>query len=178
MDLGVIEVVVNTKKNTLLSVIKVVLIILAVCFILLGITMAGVSLVPAIVLLLLGVGAIVGAYFADLNSIVDYEYSLVDRELRIAKILKKERRKFLGTYDLSKLELAGPEGAYQLDTYKNSDRYKVVDVSNHDESDTANRYSMYVDGKTKLVLTIDSDEGKVLIKCVRDFAPSKVVMKG
>lgn len=167
MDLGVIEVVVNTGRNTMLAVLRIVLIVLAVFFLLLGITAWWPLLIPA-------AACGVGAYFADLNAIVDYEYSLVDNELRVAKILKKERRKFLGTYELDKLEIMAPEKAHQLDAYRNSDRYKTLDYSN--KSDAEHRFQAYVDGRMRILLTIDSEEGERMIKMIRQFAPSKVIM--
>lgn len=167
MDLGVIEVVVNTGRNTLLAILRIVLIVLAVCLLILGIIANFILLIPA-------AACGVGAYFADLNAIVDYEYSLVGNELRVAKILKKEKRKFLGTYDLDKLEILAPEKAHQLDSYRNSDRYKTLDYSNH--NDAEHRYQAYLDGSQRVILTIDSEEGERLIKSIRQVAPSKVIL--
>lgn len=168
MDLGVIEVVVNTGRNTLLAVLKVVLIVLAVCFLLLGIVLAWPLLIPA-------AACGVGAYFADLNTEVDYEYALVDNELRVARILKKEKRKKVGTYDMGKLEILARENAHQLDAYRNSDRYKTVDCAS--KNDAEHRWAAYVDGNQRILLTIDSEEGERLIKSIRQFAPSKVIVQ-
>lgn len=168
MDLGVIEVVVNTGRNTLLAVLKIVLIVLAVCFLLLGIVMNFILLIPA-------AACGVGAYFADLNTEVDYEYSLVDNELRVAKILKKEKRKALGTYDMGHLEILAAENAHQIDAYRSSDRYQTLDYSN--KADAAHRWHAYIDGNTRILLTIDSEEGERLIRSIRMLAPSKVIVQ-
>lgn len=168
MDLGVIEAVVNTKHNTLLAALRIVLAVVAVCFLLLGI----VAFWP---LLIVAAGCGVGAYFADLNSVVDYEYSLVEDELRIARIYKKEKRKVVGSYDLDKLEILAPERAHQLDSYRNLNKYKTTDCSDR-SGDASHTWQAYIDGKDRLVLTIDSEEGERLVRCIRQFAPSKVVL--
>lgn len=167
MDLGVIEVVVNTGRNTLLQVLRIVLAVLGIGLLILGVVANFILLIPA-------AACGVGAYFADLNAVVDYEYSLVGDELRIAKILKKEKRKFLGTYDLDKLEILAPEKAHQLDAYRGSDRYKTLDYSN--PHDAEHKYQAYVDGSQRIVLTIDGEEGETLIKSIRQHAPSKVIL--
>lgn len=168
MDLGVIEVVVNTRHNTLLAVLRIVLAVLAVCFLLLGV----VRFWP---LLIMAAACGVGAYYADLNTVIDYEYSLVENELRIAKILKKEKRKYLGAFDMSKLEIMAPEQAHQLDSYRNLDKYQTMDCSDK-KGAAAQRWQAYVDGKDRLILTIDSEEGEHLIRCIRQLVPSKVIL--
>ena len=137
MELGIIEVVVNCKKNPLIGVAKVVCVILAVLLLLGGLSLMGIFGLWALVPIVLGVAAVIGAYLANLNSNVDYEYSLVDRELRVAKILNKEKRKAVGQYDLDKLEILAPMNSHRLDSYRNRQGLKEMDFSTRDSEKAA-----------------------------------------
>ena len=139
MELGIIEVVVNCKKNPLIGVAKVVCVILAVLLLLGGLSLMGILGLWALVPIVLGVAAAIGAYLANLNSNVDYEYSLVDRELRVAKILNKEKRKAVGQYDLDKLEILAPMNSHRLDSYRNRQGLKEMDFSTRDSEKTARK---------------------------------------
>ncbi len=174
MELGIIEVVVNCKKNALIGVAKVACVILAVLFLLGGMTMMGVIGLWALVPIVLGVLAIIGAYFANLNSDVDYEYSLVDRELRVAKIMNKEKRKAVAQYDLDKLEILAPMNSHQLDSYRNRQGLKELDFSSHDSERAATTYYCYLEGSQKLILDLAGSDGEKLLNAIRMFAPRKV----
>ncbi len=174
MELGIIEVVVNRKRNSLLSVVKVVAVVLAVLLVLTGLALMGSIGFWAFIPLALGVGAGVGAWFAGMNCCIDYEYSLVDRELRVAKIMNKERRKALATYDLEKMEILAPVSSHELDSYRNRQNDKEIDYSSHDESRKATTYLCYLEGNQKLVLDIDGPDGEKLLRAIRMFAPRKV----
>ena len=167
MELGIIEVVVNCKKNPLIGVAKVVCVILAVLLLLGGLSLMGILGLWALVPIVLGVAAVIGAYLANLNSNVDYEYSLVDRELRVAKILNKEKRKAVGQYDLDKLEILAP---------MNSPRQglKEMDFSTRDSEKAATTYYCYLEGSKKLILDISGSDGEKMLGAIRMFAPRKV----
>ena len=77
METGCLEVVVNRKTNTLMKALHYGAIVLAVCFCLSAFLINFALLFPAI-------GCIVGAYFSWLETVVDYEYVYVDKEIRVA----------------------------------------------------------------------------------------------
>jgi len=166
MDLGCIETVVKTKKNPLMSVAKVALIVVAALCILIG--AAGLWIA-----LLLGIAAGVGAYFAAQNCDVDYEYSLVDRELRLAKIMNKSSRKNLGTFDLDKMEILAPANSWHLDDFKNRQFAKTLDYSKHDPEEKDTKYVLCM-SDAKVFLSFEGEEAKVMLDTIRQFAPRKV----
>ncbi len=165
MDKGCIEVVVNTRTNTLLNILKVILIVLAVCFILLGIVRL-LFFIPAVLCL-------AGGWYCRMNAKLDYEYALVGRELRVAKILNRERRKNMGTYDLDKLEILAPEKSHRYDPYRSRNGMKVLDFSDHIPG-AEGKFHAVLDDNSDLVLTIDDAPGRDLIDEIKKFAPRKV----
>ena len=167
MDNGCIEVVVNTKKNTLMSFLKILLICLTACFVLIGLATG------LWVAVIIGIATGVGAWFVSRNVNIEYEYSLVDRELRLAKIMDKSSRKSLGSYDLDKMEILAPQGSWHLDGMKNRQVAKTLDYSSHDPQEKGTKFELYI-GDTKLLLTLAGEEAEVLLGAIRQFAPRKV----
>lgn len=174
MDHGVIEVVVNRRNNPLMSVGKIVLIIVAALGVLNGLTLLISSTVMGVIFIAVGIGAGIGAYFVSMECLVDYEYSLVDRELRIAKIMNKEKRKDLGTYDLDKMEILAQIRSHELDSFQNRKDVKVLDYSARDKGREATTYRLYLDGSECLVLDIDGSDGRKLLNTIYSFAPRKI----
>ncbi len=164
MDLGCIEVVVTTKPSVGKNILRIVLIVLAV------IGFVGGLLNPWLLAVALACG--IGAYIVGNGIQVDYEYSLVDRELRLAKIMNKSKRKSLGTFDLDKMDILAPEKSWHLDEYKNRKFTKELDYSAH-EAEDKNRYVLILPD-TKVLLTLAGEEAEVLLGAVRTFAPRKV----
>ena len=97
----------------------------------------------------------------------------MDKELRVAKIQQKQRRKELAVYDLTKMEILAPADSYQLDSFKNRE-LKVIDYSSGREEDKADRYVLILSDNTKLILDIVGDYGKELLDILRIYSPRKV----
>lgn len=168
MDNGVMEVVVKRKPNGLMSFLRIFLILVAVIFILIGLFR-----LPA---LFAGFGAALGAWFAYLNVRIDYEYDLVDRELRLARIQNRSRRKSLGSYDLDKMEILAPSSSHELDSYRSQQR-KILDFSAKDPARQDAEYTLILEGDSGILLTLEGEEGERLLRAIRQFAPRKVIMK-
>ncbi len=164
MDFGCIEVVAKRQKNKALSAVKTILVAVSAACILLGI--------GNFILLIPGVAAAAGAYFADLYTYVDYEYALVDKELRIARILKKSRRKHLATYDLEKMEMLAPADSDDIAYLKNR-QDNVMDYSDGNTDNKKDTWYLFLAGNTRLILTLpaESAEARKLLTAVRTFAP-------
>ena len=167
MDIGCIEVVVSRKSSALTKFFRVLLIMLAVCFIILG--LAGIT-----VALIIGIGCGIGAYFVSREINVDYEYSYVDREIRIAKIMNKERRKEIASYDLDKMEILAPARSWHLDDYKNRKLEKEYDYSSGKAAQPDPTYYLYLEGNARLKLDLEGEDAAKLIEAVRQIAPRKV----
>lgn len=174
MDFGVIEVVVNCKKNTKMQVLQVILIIVGVLFILAGLQLMYYIGLWALIPIAIGALACVGAYFCYMNVIVDYEYSLVDHELRIAKIMNKEKRKDMGKYDLDRMEILAPYQSHRLDGIKHRQNQKEMDFSSRSKEKTQTDYGCSIEGKSMLVLDLGGEDGTRLFDAIRSFAPGKV----
>ena len=125
MDTGCLEIVVKRANNPLKKVMQIVAAALAaVCV--LGLFVFGVfSLIGAVLF-----AALAWYLSQDLN--IDYEYAYVDRELRVAKIINKSRRKEVAVYDLNEMEVMAPEKSHHLDSYNNRN-LPVTDYSSHME---------------------------------------------
>lgn len=165
---GVIEVVVCNKPNTGMKALKILLIVLAVA----GFFLSAASLI----FLIVAVVCAILAYVVNGKIQIDYEYSLVDRELRVARIANKEKRKHLGTYDLDKMEILAPATSYHLDDFKRHKVDKDLDYSDHlkPEDHPQGRYILFLEDNTRIQLTLQGEEAQRLLDSIRQFAPRKV----
>ena len=151
------------KRNTpaYMTLLKILTIMLTVCFVLLGF-----FLLPAMIIaVLLGVAA----YFVYLNSDVEYEYLYVDKELTVDKVMAKSRRKRVATYDLGKIEILAPIKSWHLDNYKNRTD-KTVDYSSGEEKQPDRRFAFFYDGKQRVLI----EPNEEMIKAMQTVAPRKV----
>ena len=166
METGCLEVVVSRRTSTLVKVIRFGAIILTVCFCFLTFLVHFLMLLPA-------AGCAVLAYLAWLESVVDYEYVYVDKEIRIAKIQQKQRRKDLAVYDLTKMEVMAPSGSSHLDEYR-SRNLTVLDYSSGEDGNKPFRYEVVMEGGSKLILDMVGEYGEQIIKVLRNCFPRKV----
>ena len=163
MDTGCLEVVVNRKTNTLMKALHYGAIVLAVCFLLSAFMIHFALIVPA-------VACAVGVYFTWLECVVDYEYVYVDREIRIAKIMQKQRRKEIGVYDLGKMEIMAPAGSWHLDAYKGRN-LEVLDYSSGMDDNLPCRYEIVLEGGKKLILDLVGEYGSQITGLIRNYYP-------
>ena len=146
--------------------VKTVLIMLAVVFGLLG--FIGVAYgIP----LLVAAAAGLGAYFAHLNTYIEYEYLYLDRELSVDKIKAQTRRKKVATFEVDRIEILAPIKSYHLDNYKNRTA-KETDYSIGREEQPDKRYVMYYEGSQKIILSPNEE----LVKAIRSVSPRKVFL--
>lgn len=156
-----VEWLIKKKTPAYMTLLRIVTIMLAVCFILLGFI-----LWPA---LIIGVVIGVAAYFIYMNSDLEYEYLYVDKELTVDKVMAKSKRKRVATFDMGKMEVMAPIKSYHLDNYKNRTD-KTVDYSSGEEKQPDTRYVFYYDGKQRVVFEPNIE----MIKAIQMGAPRKV----
>ena len=84
-----VEWLVKKKTPAYMTLLRILSIMLAALFILVGFV-----IIPA---LLIGIAIGVAAYFIYLNSDLEYEYLYVDKELTVDKVMAKTRRKRVKT---------------------------------------------------------------------------------
>lgn len=156
-----VEWLVKRKTPAYMTLLKILTIMLTVCFVLLGF-----FLLPAMIIAVL---TGVAAYFVYLNSDVEYEYLYVDKELTVDKVMAKSRRKRVATYDLGKIEILAPIKSWHLDNYKNRTD-KTVDYSSGEEKQPDRRFAFFYDGRQRVLI----EPNEEMIKAMQTVAPRKV----
>lgn len=156
-----VECMVKRKPNGLMTVLKFVLIVLAVLVFVMGMG----SIITFIIALVLGVGA----YFVHLNASLEYEYLYVDRQLTVDKIMAQTRRKKVDTLDLDRMEILAPIKSWHLDDYKNR-QLKTVDYSTGVEEKPDRRYCLIYNGEKKIIFQPNGD----MVAAIKSIAPRKV----
>lgn len=156
-----VECLVKKKTPVYMKFLKILTMMLAGCFILIGIVY--------LVGLLLGLIFGVAAYFIYLNADLEYEYLYVDKELTIDKVMAKSRRKRVATFDLNKIEIAAPIKSWHLDNYKNRTD-KAVDYSSGEEKQPDGRFVFFYDGQKKIIF----EPNEEMVKAMQFAAPRKV----
>lgn len=156
-----VEWLVKKKTPTYMALLRILSVMLTVCFVLVGL-----AYVPA---LLVGIALGVGAYFIYMNSDLEYEYLYVDKELTVDKVMAKSKRKRVAVFDIGKMEILAPVKSWRLDNYKNRTD-KAVDYSSGEEKQPDTRYVMFYNGKQKVII----EPNEELIKAIQMVAPRKV----
>ena len=156
-----VEWLVKKKTPAYMTLLRILSVMLTVCFVLVGL-----AFVPA---LLVGIAFGVAAYFIYMNSDLEYEYLYVDKELTVDKVMAKSKRKRVAVFDIGKMEILAPVKSWRLDNYKNRTD-KAVDYSSGEEKQPDTRYVMFYDGKQKIII----EPNEELIKAIQTVAPRKV----
>ncbi len=156
-----VELLVKKKTPIYMAFLKILTMMLAVCFVLVGTV-----LWPA---LIIGVVMGIAAYFIYLNADVEYEYLYLDKELTVDKIMAKSKRKRIATFDMTKMEILAPIHSHHLDSYKNR-KDKVMDFSSGEIKQPDVRFAFYYDGRSKVIIEPDEE----LFKAIMMIAPRKV----
>ncbi len=161
MSESYVECLVARKSSTLMTFLKILLIMLTVVFVIIGI--------PFIPGLLVAIVTGVGAYFAYMNADIEYEYLYVDREISIDKVMAKSKRKKVGNYQIDQMEIMAPLNSHRLDSYRNRNT-KTLDYSSGIENHPERRYMMVCNGDVKLIF----EPNEEMIKAIQSIAPRKV----
>lgn len=156
-----VEWLVKRKTPAYMKLLRILFIMLTVCFVLIGLI-----LIPA---LLIGIALGVVSYFIYMNSELEYEYLYVDRELTVDKVMAKSKRKRVAVFNLDKMEIVAPVKSFHLDNYKNRND-KISDYSSGEEKQPDKRYVFYYDGQKKVIF----EPNEEMIKAMQFAAPRKV----
>lgn len=158
---------VSRKKKSMSGVLCVVMIIFAVLFVVMGITISQAFMLPGFLL--------VGLYFVfDIFSQKDYEYMMENGQFEIDVIYGKKYRKTAHILELSNLETVAPHWHESVARYKKNggtEKLKKYDYTSYDE-DTP-YYTMIIreDGhKIKLLLDLNEE----LLHAMKTQYPEKV----
>ncbi len=158
-----VELLIKKKTPAYMTLLKFLLIILTVCFLLVGFLF---MFLPA---LLIGIVLGIASYFVSLNSDLEYEYLYVDKELTVDKVMAKKKRKRVAVFELEKMEIVAPLKSWHLDNFKNR-KDKTVDYSSGEEKQPEGRYVFYYDGQQKVIF----EPNDAMVKAMQFAAPRKV----
>jgi len=156
-----VECLVARKSTFTMRFLKTLLIMLTVCFVLIGMVF-----VPGF---LVAIATGVGAYFAYMNADLEYEYLYLDKEISIDKVMAKSRRKRIVTYDVQRMEILAPVKSYHLDAFRNREMKSVDYSSRMDEN---KKYMMVYEGNLKVFW----EPSPEMVKAIQTIAPRKVFM--
>lgn len=100
----------------------------------------------------------------------EYEYILVEKTMDVDRIMARSRRKHLGTYDFSKMEMMAPPGHAKLETYERMN----CKVFNYASGYCPEReYIVFMNSNQEMVKLILEPDEKIL-SALEKIAPRKV----
>jgi hypothetical protein len=158
-----IECLIRVKKAVWAKFVKLLLIMVAIAFAVIGLV------VPVSFLIAVAVGII--AFMFNLYTNIEYEYLYLDRELIIDRILAQSKRKRIGVYGIDRVELMAPINSYHLDSHKNR-TVKTIDLSDKEVGPPDRRYVIYYEGNLRLLITPTES----IVKAMKNLAPRKIFL--
>jgi len=106
-------------------------------------------------------------YFRRMS--VEYEYTYLDKEIRIDRIYNTNSRKQVDTIDLNKMEILAVKGSDALRGYAHR-QAAVSDYSAGEDTDETKVYELWYDGKRKILVSFNDDFMAPIVR----FYPQKV----
>lgn len=106
-------------------------------------------------------------YFRRMS--VEYEYTYLDKEIRIDRIYNYNNRKQVEVLDISKIEILAVRGSEALRSFERREA-TVTDYSEGNDSEYTKVYEVWYEGKRKILLSLEDD---FLVPIIR-FIPNKV----
>ena len=94
-----------------------------------GFTLVGLAVLSVISAIFVSLFFFIGAVVCGVISyviyfrrtVVEFEYTYMDKELRVDRIYNQSKRKQVDVFDLNKTEIIAPDDSFHLDNYKNRD---------------------------------------------------------
>lgn len=163
------------KKKTVLDFVAAIGAITAGALLALVLIFVVSALVPALsgVILLLAAGCVYGAYFLMSMTNVEYEYSLVNNEMDIDKIISRKRRKRVTTANFKELEAFGTAKNPDFERYiKNPSLKKVYAAKEKQGEDLF--FLVYTENSVKKMLLFSPSEK--IISVIAKYNPKKELL--
>ena len=161
---------ISRKKKSMSGVLRKVMVLFAVIFVILGITISQSFMLAGFLLAAL--------YFVfDIFSQKDYEYTLENDTLSIDVIYGKKYRKTAHVLELKNMEVTAPHWHESVAKYKKNggtEQLKKFDYTSYD--DNIPYYTMIVyENKEKIKLLLDLNDS--MLEAVKRVYPQKVYMR-
>ncbi|MDO4344737.1 MAG: DUF6106 family protein [Eubacteriales bacterium] len=113
----------------------------------------------------------VADYFLLPSFQVEYEYTYVNGEIDVDKIMSKKKRKSVYKADIKDLEIMAPSDSHALDSYKNRQDIKTYNFSSLEEQNKT--YTMIFKGEKGMEQVI-FEPNEVILKDMKRIAPREV----
>ena len=120
-----------------------------------------------IILIIAGGLASFFVYFRRMS--VEYEYTYIDKEIRVDRIYNVNNRKQVDTIDLNKMEILAPKGSDALRGFAHR-KAAVVDYSVGVNDENTKVYELWYNGTRKIFLSLNDDFLSPIVR----FYPQKV----
>lgn len=106
-------------------------------------------------------------YFRRMS--VEYEYTYLDKEIRVDRIYNLNKRKQVDVLDISKIEILAVKGHDALKGYEHR-QAAVSDYSVGADTEDTKVYELWYDGQRKIFLSLNDD----FLSPVVRFIPNKI----
>ena len=106
-------------------------------------------------------------YFRRMS--VEYEYTYIDKEIRIDRIYNLNSRKQVEVIDLGKMELLAVHDSDALRGFANRE-VKLFDYSAGEDDEETKVYELWYEGKKRILLSLNDDFLSPIVR----FYPQKV----
>ena len=160
-----VEVLVEKKKNPMLSAGRILLYGLATACFFIAMVASFAFIIPTVIFAVIG-------YFVIPMFDLEYEYLYLDREISIDKIMSKEKRKHVYTVDLNKMDVMAPVNSHELDRHKDRG-VKTYDFTSHMED--ARVYSIVYETGTEGTVLVNIEPNEEMLRAIRNVFPRKVL---
>ena len=157
------ELLIKQRDNVLNKVLGYTFLVVAVLAL-----PAAILVSPFFIIAIIGGGlASFFVYFRRMS--VEYEYTYLDKEIRIDRIYNLNSRKQVDTIDLNKMEILAVKGSDALRGYANR-QAAVSDYSVGEDTDETRVYELWYNGKRKILVSLNDDFMAPIVR----FYPQKV----
>ena len=160
------ELLIKQRENMTNKILGYAFLVVAALALLGAILMRPFFIIFVVIIIVCGILSFV-VYFRRMS--IEYEYTYLDKEIRIDRIYNLNSRKQVDTLDLNKMEILAVKGSDALRGYEHRSA-ATVDYSVKDDDENTKVYEMWYDGTRKIYLSLNDD---FLAPIVR-FWPNKV----
>ncbi len=156
------------KRKTPIYTIAIKLFLLIATFIALTFMVLMLSVIPFIIAVAFGIVY----YFYATGVDLEFEYTFVNGELDVDKIMNKSRRRRILAFDFSHLEIMARENSHLLDSYRQKN-CKTYDFTSLKAENKDKVYVIYGTDKNEMIRILFEPDEKML-NDMRNNAPRKV----
>ena len=157
------ELLIKQKENTTNKILGYAFLVVAVIALVATILMS-----PFFIIGIVGSGlASFFIYFRRMS--VEYEYTYLDKEIRVDRIYNLNNRKQVDTLDLNKMEILAVHDSEALKSFSHR-QAALSDYSAGEDNEDTKVYELWYDGSRRILLSLNEDFMAPILR----FWPNKV----